>query len=70
MFYVKTCTKCLKVSWVTRKDISICRCMAPYITETPAERDARLGITKNDITTFVVENELRGTKYEKLKESV
>ena len=68
MFYVKTCTSCLKVSWVTEKDIPICRCMAPYIVETPGERDSRLGITKTNISTFHVDDELRGTKYERLKE--
>lgn len=67
MFYVKTCTECLKVSWVTGKNVPICRCMAPYITETPGERDARLGITKKDIRTFDVEDELKGTKYERFR---
>lgn len=64
---MKTCTSCLKVSWVTKKDISICQCKAPYITETPKERDSRLGITKTDISTFDVEDELKGTEYERLR---
>lgn len=39
----------------------------PYIVETPGERNFRLEITKQDIRTFRVDDELKGTEYEQEK---
>lgn len=71
MFFVITCTdrtECGYTTWSTRESIRCPKCGNAAVCETVADREKRLGITKKDIHSWEVKDELKGTIYETAKE--
>ena len=64
-FYINTCTKCNAVYMNTHRDNACCRCGEYSLCETAVERDRRLGISKHNIRSFDIKDQLKGTKWER-----
>ena len=67
MFFVITCTdraECRYIEWSAREIIRCPKCGSAAVCETVADREKRLGITKKDINSGDVKDELKGTIYE------
>ena len=67
MFFVRTSTdraECRYIEWSAREIIRCPKCGSAAVCETVADREKRLGITKKDINSWDVKDELKGTIYE------
>lgn len=64
--YVHTCIKCQTVRLSTVNTGRCPNCNGERYVETVEERDKRLGITRSDIHSWVITDQLKGTIYEKI----
>ena len=64
-FYINTCTGCRAVYMNCRRENICSRCGGYAISETCVQRDIRLGITKDNKYSYKINDQLKGTNWEK-----